>query len=281
MKTIRIVKNILLGLLAVVALAVIGLGVWQWPNLQAAYIAATTDTETIQSNSEAMKEEQAQFFEEQNITVNIPTVQDTMDVLDGNITAEELKEKLGLVVEDEDPVKETIPQEGDPENEGTIPEEIDEPAPAEPTEPTEPTEPAEPAPAEEEAEPPLPAQNLSAEEKKEKSEKLVNDCVTRLYSYEIDILDTLSGMKKAAIAEYNSLPKEERTEDALIDIGLAGLRKCYALEKETDAKIKAILADYKIELKALGTDTAVLDKLWDYYVAEKTQAKTYYMNKYL
>lgn len=88
-------------------------------------------------------------------------------------------------------------------------------------------------------------------------------------------------MKQEAIDEWTALPASERTESRKIKIGYEGLSKCYVLEAQCDKQVKDILNLYEAELKKIGKDGSIMDKLWDIYCGEKERAKIYYLGKYL
>ena len=111
--------------------------------------------------------------------------------------------------------------------------------------------------------------------------ELLRRCVAELYACKVDILGVLAQLKQEALAEWFALPAEQQTDTRLKEIGLAGLRECYALEAVTDDQVREILGRCKTGLEQLDADTAVLDELWDYYTDEKTAEKAYYLDKYL
>lgn len=113
------------------------------------------------------------------------------------------------------------------------------------------------------------------------AQELLRSCVAELYACKVDILGTLAQLKQEALAEWFALPAEEQTDTRLKEIGLAGLRKCYALEVEVDRQVDGILDRYRVQLEAIGGDTSVLKELRAYYEDEKTAEKAYYMDKYL
>ena len=112
-------------------------------------------------------------------------------------------------------------------------------------------------------------------------QELLQSCVAELYACKVDIMGTLSVLKKEALDEWFAIPEEERTDTRLKEIGLAGLRKCYDLEAVTDGQVREILGRYKTQLEEIHADTVILDELWDYYTDEKTAEKAYYLDKYL
>lgn len=91
----------------------------------------------------------------------------------------------------------------------------------------------------------------------------------------------LARLKQEAVDQWNALPEEKRTDNALREIGLKGLKQCYDLEVTVDAQVEEILNRYKIKLAEIGANTAILADLWSYYEDEKVAEKSYYMDRYL
>lgn len=110
---------------------------------------------------------------------------------------------------------------------------------------------------------------------------LINSCVAELYACKIDIMAVLGDMKKAALAEWNTLPEEQRTQTKLKEIGFAGLNQCYELEAVVDDQVREILDRYRGRLNQVEGNLAILDTLWDYYEDEKAAEKAYYLDKYI
>lgn len=113
------------------------------------------------------------------------------------------------------------------------------------------------------------------------AEEVINTCVAELYACKVDIMAELAELKQAALATWNGLPDDERTDARLRQIGLEGLEACYDLEVAVDDQVQQILSSYRTRLKALDADTAILDTLWEYYCDEKAAEKAYYLDKYL
>lgn len=231
-------KKVVLVVLAVLVVGIGGLAVWQWKNLKAVHSALTTDKDTLAQNVQDKADEHREALESSGITVTPPSVQQNEDLLDGKVSADEVKEALGIV---------TLPVQAGQQDSTPAPEQSDSPD----------------APA-----------GVSAEE-------LLNQCVAELYACQVELMARLGQMKQAAIDQWTALPPEERTALKKQEIGMAGLQQCYALEVETDAAVKDILARCRTELEKLGADTGTLDLLWTYYCEEKEAQKAFYLNKYL
>lgn len=240
-------KKILLGILAALALLLGALCVWQWNNIQAVYTFLTLDSQQIAGNLEAKREEHHQAIEEAvgQIAVKAPTTAQSDAILSGQLSPEEVKEALGITQQlqkTEEPAEPAAPQpSGTPD---------DSPAEA----------PEEPAWTEQD---------------------LINSCVAELYGCKIDIMAVLGDLKAEALAEWNALPEEERTNTKLKEIGFAGLNRCYELEETVNDQVREILGRYRERLRQIGAGTAILDTLWDYYEDEKAAEKAYYLDKYM
>ena len=236
-------KKVLLAVLAALALLLGGLCLWQWSNIQAVYAFLTQDSEQIAQNLEQKREEHHQAIADLvgDLTVSAPTTEQSDAILSGALTAEQVKEELGITAQLEKTGQVQEPQETQTPQEG-------------------------------EEEPQAPAVSV---------EELLRSCVAELYACKVDIMARLAELKQEALDEWFSLPAEEQTDTNLKEIGLAGLRKCYALEVEVDRQVDGILDRYRGQLEAAGGDTSVLRDLRAYYEDEKTAEKAYYMDKYL
>ena len=93
----KAVKKVLVAVLAAVLLGTGAFCIWQRENIGALYTALTADAETIASNmDELRKEHQTALQEEKNVHVEQPTREQSERLLDGTVTAEEVKQALGL-----------------------------------------------------------------------------------------------------------------------------------------------------------------------------------------
>lgn len=112
-------------------------------------------------------------------------------------------------------------------------------------------------------------------------EDLVNQCIAELYAYKADVMGYLGGLKQEALNEWNALDKAQRTSTKKMEIGMAGLNKCYAYEAEVDGRVQEILATYRAKMAEIGEDSSPIDTLWVQYCDEKEAEKSYYLGKYL
>ena len=237
-------KKIALGALVILVIGIGGICVWQRNNLQALLIFATQDSREIADNAARKRQEHQEAIEEKvPVVVRPPSTQQSDALLDRQVTAEELKEELGitgLLDREKQRQEQTSPPAGEEKP---------------------------------------PGQAVQPERSRE--EELVNLCLAELYACKIDLMEVLGEWKQEAVDEWNSLSAAERTEDRKKEIGFAGLDKCYELETEVDDQVRAILNRYKEQLAAIDGDTSVTGTLWGYYEDEKAAEKAYYMDKYL
>jgi len=267
-------KKIGLGAALGLVAAVAGLGVWQRENVKALYTFLTNDSESIsQTLHDKQQAQQDTLQKDYNITVLPPSIDMSNDLLDGKISAEEVKENLGI------PQSKPTPDLGAP-LEGELaakPTEGGNPEPAPKPEPITPAEQLPEAPAPEPPQEPV----MTEEERKQKLDELVNRCVAELYAREVDLMAQLGQMKQAAVDEWVALKPEERTTAKKQEIGFAGLEECYKLEAVVDKEVLAILDRYRPEVLELAGNDSVLTDLWRYYCDKKADQKAYYLDKYL
>ena len=265
-------KKIGLGVGLGLTAAVIGLGIWQKDNLKAVYTFLTTDSEQLsQTLQDKQQAQQESLQKDYNITVLAPDISVSNDLLDGKVSPEEVKENLGISQSKPTPDP-GAPLEGEP----APPQAVTEGG----TQPAEPAKP-EPEPAPTPPEEPKPPELTEEQQRKQRLDELVNQCVAELYACEVDLMAQLGEMKQAAIDEWVALKPEERTTAKKQEIGFAGLEECYKLEVVIDDKVEAILDRYRPEVLELAGDDSVLTDLWRYYCDKKADQKAYYLDKYL
>lgn len=89
--------KILLVLLAALLTLLAALACWQWNNLKALYYYLTLDEDTIAQQMEDAREDHRQTLERDHaVTIRPPNRQQSDDLLDGKISAEEVKQQLGI-----------------------------------------------------------------------------------------------------------------------------------------------------------------------------------------
>ena len=232
--------KILLGVFLVIVIAVAAFVIWQWENVRAVYIMLTTDNETITQNLETQRLEQQKSLQEK-YSVTIQAPSVAHSDALLDGTANPEEIKQELGISQE--------LKNIDSNEQKAPSEAD-------------------------------ASKKSENDTQKQVQAWVNQCVAELYACEVDLMAVLGGMKKKAIAQWNSLDHDTRTMDDLRAIGFAGLNECYDMEVRVDRQVKDILAKYRAKLKEVGADTSVFDTMWTQYCNKKANQKAYYLNKY-
>lgn len=92
-------KKVILIILALLLAAAVGLYIWQGENIRALIKVLTTDSETIRQELTDVRDKHRQELEEAaQVEIYVPAVtpQQSEDLLDGKVTAEQVKEELGL-----------------------------------------------------------------------------------------------------------------------------------------------------------------------------------------
>lgn len=235
-------KKIALGVVIALIAAATALCLWQWDNIRAAYLALSQDSQQIAEDAQQKRDEhQAAIQERVPVTVNPPTAQQSDSLLNQQTTPEEIKDQLGITG--------LLEQSGQQQGQTGQPQQ---------------------GQSGQEPQPP-----------EQSEQELVNLCLAEMYACKIDLMAVLGQLKQEAVAEWTALPEAERTRVRKIEIGLAGLSKCYELEGQADGQVKDILARYREQLSAIGGDLTILDDIWDYYVEEKASEKAYYIGKYM
>lgn len=109
---------------------------------------------------------------------------------------------------------------------------------------------------------------------------LISEKVAELYVVKANFSSQLASMKKAAENEFDSYPKEERTDAKKIEIIKSKISGASALEKQCDAKVADIVSELRSLLSEAGRDTSLADKINEAYNQEKKVMKAKYVNKY-
>ena len=287
----------MLIVLAVLVAAAGGLALWQRHNLKSLVTVATSDTQALEENMVQVREEHQTALAEQNITITPPSLEQTQALLNGEVSAQEILDQLGISSagagsqETGDGSEEALPDGG------PAPGQTGETAPAQTGSPAAQTQGAEAqtsggqadqAPGGQSADDPQTGDSQQTGEAQQVEEPqqtaaqaLVEQCVTELYALEVDLMSQLGSLKQAALDEWRSLPAEERTTARKTAIGMNGLNQCYALESVADAQVQEVLDRYRAQLEDLDADTSCIDQLWQYYQEEKASMKAYYLDQYL
>ena len=113
-----------------------------------------------------------------------------------------------------------------------------------------------------------------------KQEKIVNDCVAELYSYQLELMAFLAQTKDNVMAEWSALSSAERTKAKRTAIMDAAITRCSDMEKQADANVKAVLDRYRDQMNQAGGQLSIFESLWNYYQEEKATEKAYYINQY-
>lgn len=92
-------KKIVLIVLAALVVILGALALWQRKNLKAMHAALTLDQETLAQNVQEKADEHRKLLEDDGITVAPPSIQQTEELIEGKVTADEVKEVLGIITQ--------------------------------------------------------------------------------------------------------------------------------------------------------------------------------------
>jgi hypothetical protein len=130
-------------------------------------------------------------------------------------------------------------------------------------------EPVKPAPVQ--TEPPAPEKD---------SAQSVAAIIAEVYVLRAHYTNALEDMRLSALADYDALPKEQKTNAAKQSIGFEYLKRAGTLEAECDSKMDNVLDRLEKELRDSGNDVSIINDVRSAYANEKSLMKAYYMNMY-
>ena len=243
-------KRIWIWILLIVLAGIAAAVIWQWNNIRTVHAVLTTDPQTASENLSAQSDKEQALLEQYKISVTPPTAKQREDLLMGKVSAEEVKQALGLLpgasggssaAEDGQ-----TPSAG---NEQTAPGGSSDGIPAAPDEAAD-------------------------------AQSLLDECVRSLYAMQADLLEQLSTIRQTALDEWVALDPDARTSARKVSIVSDVLEQCEGLEKQADAEVRALLDSYRAQFEALNEPTDVFDELWNYYGEEKHASRLYFLSQY-
>lgn len=108
-------------------------------------------------------------------------------------------------------------------------------------------------------------------------EKQLSAVIARVYALREDFMGRLDALMNQAIAEFKSIPAEERTGGRLTSFASGYLAKGLDMETECDAQIEAIIIELETLLQENNGDLSIAQTVYDTYVQEKSLKKAWYM----
>jgi hypothetical protein len=232
-----------------VALAAVIVAVWQWDNIGAFVASRRYSSDELEKMlSENEKDTETILERLPYVTLRPLTDDEKVQLRSGELTEDEVVERiLALSVPAASAGVDTAPKPG-----------------ANPAATDTPT--ASPAPS-----PPAPGD--------EKAERIAT-LVARIYVLRESMTGQLEGIVGAAKAEYNALPKEQRTDAKKAEFATRCLRQAAALERQSDATVDTILKEMEPLLRETGGDTGLVGEIRRAYANEKSLKKSYFINQY-
>ncbi|MBQ9974235.1 MAG: hypothetical protein IJP02_04665 [Oscillospiraceae bacterium] len=235
------IKKILCIILALILLCIGGIAIWQWDNITALINGLRYTTEELEDklaqNDQAIKDAVAAL---PGVSFGEMTDEERQALHAGEITHEQLVESMVNGSKTE--------QSGQPE-EGQSSKSEPKPQPEQP--------PAKP-----------PEQTAY--------EKQLSAVIAKVYVLREDFMGRLDALMNQAIAEYKSIPPEERAAK-LASFVSGYMSKGLDMEKECDAQIEAIIIELETLLSENNGDMSIAQTVYDTYVEEKSLKKAWYM----
>lgn len=136
---------------------------------------------------------------------------------------------------------------------------------------TEGDKPPESKPAENES--PKPENEPPAEEA---PKDRVSEIVAELYVVQADFIARLEAVGDAAYADYKAIHYDRSQITAIVDSYTGTVAN---LEAECDATVRALLSELETELNKVGGDLSLVSEIRQFYYKEKSLKKSYYLNK--
>lgn len=127
--------------------------------------------------------------------------------------------------------------------------------------------------------PPAPPKDSASSQ--QRSDKIINKYVSRLYSMEGRYISSIEGVISRAYAEYVRTAKHNDDTAAMASVGAKYIGEIYSLEASCDSEVNSLLASMKSELDAIGADTSIIGTIRSAYNNEKQLKRSYYMGKYM
>ncbi len=244
---------ILMVILVIVAI----LYLWQQENIKAVANARRfTETELRQQLADSRASVQTAVEQNGGITVRDLTTEERQALRNGEISAEQMVERL-IHPDEIESEAETLP---------TPPAETVTPLDQHPTDPAE-------------TEPPTPGETTQQPTQQELNEQRISELVARVYIMREQYVAILDGMASQAIGEYASMPESERTKAKLSAWANGYISRASELEKQCDAEMDMIVAEMTKLLTENGSDLELVDLIILSYAEEKSIQKSLYFQE--
>ena len=240
-------KRIACGIVLVLVACVAAVAVWQRNNVRAALSFLQYSQEELEEklteNDQLVKDAVATIPE---VTVRDVTEEERQALRDGTLTQEELVQNIiGTATQ---PQKDAG-QAPDKQESGSAPAQSSQPAPETP-QPSKPT-----------------------------YEEQMSAIIAEVYVLREEFLIKLEQLKDEAWAAYSALPADQRSATAIAKMVSGYLNRGLTMEKECDAKIKAIILRLEELIQANNGDLSIAQTVYDTYVEEKSLKKAWYMSE--
>lgn len=103
-----------------------------------------------------------------------------------------------------------------------------------------------------------------------------SEIIAELYVAQADFMGRLEAMGDRAYQDYKNTHYDRNQITSIVDSYSAEVS---TMEKECDAKVRALLTELEAELKKVDGDLSVVKDIRAFYYKEKSLKKTYYLNR--
>lgn len=243
-------KKILIGtaiFLGIILIAAAAITVWQWRNIKALYIAATTEEEVI---DEKLRESDDKYAEDVKVylsdSVRDFTDEELMQIESGEKSKTEI---LAKIISEGVGAESSAGNEGNNNSTGSAPHE-----------------------------------NANSSQPAETAEQIVARHVSNLYAYQSDFegrINALAGTVKAYMHSYKAANPSISWHDAKVVTVQRYMSSATSIESECYSKVDAEIAQLRAELKAIGADTSIADTVASSAENQMALKKSKIMSQYM
>lgn len=263
---------ITMSVLLLLAVGVVGIGIWQKNNLDA-----------LKQFTQYSQEELEQQLQDND--------QQVQAILNAALDAAKKVDSENTVAQDPQPPLETTePPVNEPDNTVQTPVEP-QPEPVAPVQPTAPSEPPVAPPVtntppqtsvETSPQPETPPQTGAPETPAVTGptyEAQLQAIVDRVYALRAEYLQALDDLQGEAVKAYKAIPKSQRNKKAIVNFVSTYITKATNLEKQCDGKMDVLVNELAQLQKQYGQTMELVDAVKYTYANEKSLKKAWYMSE--
>jgi hypothetical protein len=108
----------------------------------------------------------------------------------------------------------------------------------------------------------------------------IAELIARAYVLRAYYTGELEAMRRTALAEYSALDPADRTSAMKSRVGLRYFNDAGTLENECDALMDELVKELETEVRRVGGDLSLINRVKVFYAQEKSLKKAYYLSLY-